>query len=91
MNLVADEGVDRLVVERLRRDGHYVIYVAELAPSVADDEVLRLGGDCRIGDWIHTTPRSSARYWMASARWSERMRSLSARSAMVRATRRMRS
>ena len=40
MNLVADEGVDRPVVERLRQDGHDVVYVAELAPSVADEEVL---------------------------------------------------
>ena len=41
MNLVADEGVDRAVVERLRQDGHHVVYVAELAPSIADEEVLR--------------------------------------------------
>jgi len=41
VNLVADEGVDRPVVERLRQDGHHVIYVAELSPSVADEEVLR--------------------------------------------------
>ena len=41
MNLVADEGVDRPVVERLRRDGHHVVYVAELSPSVADEEVLQ--------------------------------------------------
>ena len=41
MNLVADEGVDRPVVERLRQDGHDVVYVAELSPSVADEEVLQ--------------------------------------------------
>lgn len=41
MNLVADEGVERPVVERLRGDGHQVVYVAELSPSVADEEVLR--------------------------------------------------
>lgn len=41
MNLVADEGVDRPVVERLRQDGHDVLYVAELSPSVADEEVLQ--------------------------------------------------
>ena len=41
MNLVADEAVDRAVVERLRQDGHEVIYVAELSPSVSDEEVLR--------------------------------------------------
>ncbi|MDQ3698880.1 MAG: DUF5615 family PIN-like protein [Gemmatimonadota bacterium] len=41
MNLVADEGVDRGVVERLRQEGHDVVYVAELSPSIADEEVLQ--------------------------------------------------
>jgi predicted nuclease of predicted toxin-antitoxin system len=43
VNLVADEGVgvDRPVVARLRQDGHDVVYVAELSPSVADEEVLQ--------------------------------------------------
>ena len=41
MNLLADESVDRPVVERLRQDGHDVVYVAELAPSITDEEVLR--------------------------------------------------
>ena len=40
MNLLADEGVDRPVVERLRQDGHDVLYVAESSPSVPDEEVL---------------------------------------------------
>jgi hypothetical protein len=29
------------VVERLRQDGHDVVYVAELSPSVGDEEVLQ--------------------------------------------------
>ena len=41
MNLFADESVDGPVVERLRRDSHDVVYVAELAPSITDDDVLR--------------------------------------------------
>jgi predicted nuclease of predicted toxin-antitoxin system len=41
VKLVADESVDGPVVERLRRDGHDVIYIAEAAPSLPDDEVLR--------------------------------------------------
>jgi predicted nuclease of predicted toxin-antitoxin system len=41
VNLFADESVDRPIVERLRDDGHDVVYVAELAPSITDDEVLR--------------------------------------------------
>ncbi len=40
MNLVADKGVDRPVVERLRQDGHDVVYVAELSPSIPDEDVL---------------------------------------------------
>lgn len=40
MNLVADESVDRPIVERLRRQGHDVIYIAELEPSITDDAVL---------------------------------------------------
>ena len=41
MNLVADEGVERQIVEQLRQEGHAVIYVAELAPSISGDEVLQ--------------------------------------------------
>jgi predicted nuclease of predicted toxin-antitoxin system len=40
MNLLADEGVDRPIVERLRQDGHDVLYVAEMEPSIDDDIVL---------------------------------------------------
>ncbi|MGI9189036.1 MAG: DUF5615 family PIN-like protein [Longimicrobiaceae bacterium] len=41
MNLLCDEGVDRLIVEWLRRDGHEVAYVAEMEPGIDDEEVLR--------------------------------------------------
>ena len=40
MRLVADEGVDRQVVERLREAGHAVVYIAELDPGTGDEEVL---------------------------------------------------
>lgn len=40
MNLLADESVDRQIVDRLRQDGHSVLYIAEIAPSVSDAEVL---------------------------------------------------
>lgn len=40
MNLLANESVDRSI-ERLRRDGHDVVYVAELSPSISDDQVLQ--------------------------------------------------
>jgi len=45
MNLVADEGADRQIVEQLRQDGHNVVYVAELAPSIGDDAVLQQAND----------------------------------------------
>lgn len=40
MNIVADEGVERQVVEALREAGQQVTYIAEVAPSSSDDEVL---------------------------------------------------
>ena len=40
MNLLADENVDKPIVERLRQDSHTVVYIAELEPSIDDDTVL---------------------------------------------------
>ena len=40
MNLLADEGVDRQVVDLLREEGHSVSYVAEMEPGVQDEDVL---------------------------------------------------
>lgn len=40
MILVADEGVDRGIVARLRADGHEVLYIAEMEPGVSDEIVL---------------------------------------------------
>ena len=40
MTFLADEGVDRLIVERLRLDGHQVAYVAEMSPGIMDEAVL---------------------------------------------------
>ena len=42
MNFLADEGVDRQIVDRLRSDGYSVLYVAEMEPGVSDDLVLQL-------------------------------------------------
>jgi predicted nuclease of predicted toxin-antitoxin system len=42
MNLLADESVDRQIVDRLRRDEHRVWYVAEMEPGISDDVVLGL-------------------------------------------------
>jgi hypothetical protein len=40
MKLLIDESVDRQIVERLRQDGHDVLYVAEMDPGISDDAVL---------------------------------------------------
>ncbi len=45
MNFLADEGVDRPIVDRLRQDGYTLLYVAEMAPSISDDEVLDLANE----------------------------------------------
>lgn len=33
MNLLADEGVERQIVESVRQAGHDVLYIAELEPG----------------------------------------------------------
>ena len=45
MNFLADEGVDFPVVERLRGDGHEVLYVAEMDPGISDEKVLAIAND----------------------------------------------
>jgi predicted nuclease of predicted toxin-antitoxin system len=42
LRFVCDEGVDRPIVDALRRAGHDVTYVAEMEPGIEDDEVLEL-------------------------------------------------
>lgn len=42
MKIVADEGIERPIVLRLRAEGHQVIHIAEIAPGTTDPEVLRL-------------------------------------------------
>ncbi|GIW91583.1 MAG: hypothetical protein KatS3mg109_2015 [Pirellulaceae bacterium] len=42
MKILADEGVDRPIVERLRQSGHQVWYVVEMEPGISDDAVLDL-------------------------------------------------
>jgi len=42
MNLVVDEGVDRVIVDALRADGFSVKYFAEVGGGSTDKEVLRM-------------------------------------------------
>jgi len=69
MNFLADESVDRPIVERLRREGHRVSYVAELGPGMPDDAVLHLANQetalVRFASsgrqlWFWLRPRGSA-------------------------------
>ena len=50
MNFLADENVDSEIVDRLRKDGHQVWYVAEMDPGISDEAVLELAnkGDALI-------------------------------------------
>ena len=45
MRFVADEGVDKVIVDRLRKDGHEILYVMESEPSISDDEVILRSND----------------------------------------------
>ncbi|HKP53437.1 MAG TPA: DUF5615 family PIN-like protein [Chloroflexia bacterium] len=40
MKILADENVDRQIVEQLRHDGHSVEYVIEMERSISDDIIL---------------------------------------------------
>jgi len=40
MNFVADESIDRQIVNRLKQDGHRIFDVTEMDPGISDDEVL---------------------------------------------------
>ena len=42
MNILADEGVDKPIVDQLRQYGFQVIYIAENDPGISDDTVLEL-------------------------------------------------
>ncbi|MEK6257989.1 MAG: DUF5615 family PIN-like protein [Planctomycetota bacterium] len=69
MKLVADESIDRGIVERLRADGHDVLAIAECDPSISDDEVLDranaegsllLTGDKDFGELVYRLNRIHA-------------------------------
>jgi len=69
MNFFADESVDHPIVERLRDDGHDVLAVAEMAPSIRDETVLAqanqredllLTGDKDFGELVFRQHRVTA-------------------------------
>ncbi len=40
MKFLADESIDWQIVDLLRKDGHEVLYVAEMEPGIPDNLVL---------------------------------------------------
>lgn len=40
MKIVADESIDKQIVDRLRSDGHDVVCIAEFDPGIEDEAVL---------------------------------------------------
>jgi len=40
LKIVADESIDKQIVDRLRSDGHDVVSIAELDPGIEDEAVL---------------------------------------------------
>jgi predicted nuclease of predicted toxin-antitoxin system len=42
VKIVADENVDKQIVDRLRLDGHHAVFIAELDPGIDDETVLGL-------------------------------------------------
>ena len=55
MNFLADESVDQPIVVRLRDDGHDVLAVAEITPSIPDATVLAQAN--RRGDLLLTADK----------------------------------
>lgn len=45
MKVVADESVDKQIVDRLRSDGHEIVFISELEPGINDDLVLQRSRD----------------------------------------------
>jgi predicted nuclease of predicted toxin-antitoxin system len=69
LRLLCDEGVDRPIVDRLRQAGFEVLYVAEMSPGIADEEVLAeanrgqallITADKDFGDLVFRQQRLSA-------------------------------
>lgn len=45
MILLADESVEKQIVEQLRNDGHNVEYISEMSPGVSDNIVLQTAAE----------------------------------------------
>jgi predicted nuclease of predicted toxin-antitoxin system len=47
MNFLADESIDRPIVERLRNENHHVEYVVEIGPGISDERVLEIANQTK--------------------------------------------
>ena len=56
MNFVADEGIDRQIVERLRQEDYEVLYIAEMEPGISDEQVLNEHAPELSGSFAVITP-----------------------------------
>ena len=81
MRIVADKSIDGQIAERLRRDGHEVLFIAEMEPGVEDEVVLArsreqdavlLTADKDFGELVFRntfyTPASCSLGWRESSR-----------------------
>ena len=48
MRIVADEGIDKQIVDALRKEGISVVYFAEKAPGSVDPDVLALAREADV-------------------------------------------
>jgi predicted nuclease of predicted toxin-antitoxin system len=42
VNFLADESVDKSIVEHLRKNDYHVVYIAEMDPGLSDESVFQL-------------------------------------------------
>jgi predicted nuclease of predicted toxin-antitoxin system len=40
MNLILDEDIERQIVEKLRKNGHHILSIAEIDPGTTDEKIL---------------------------------------------------
>ena len=48
MNFLADESLEQQIVARLRQDGHFLWYIAEMEPGIDDERVLELANQQEV-------------------------------------------
>ena len=84
MNILADESVDQPIVNRLREDGHTVLYVAEMDPGISDEVVLQeannrefllLTADIDFGELVSSTPFGTGCYTYTACRFINKKKS----------------